>query len=319
MNFKKFSDELSKLDVELNPFYKDQKQTFIYILNIFSFYYNYLSQKCKEKEKCDNYTTLSTSFVNQAETFSMYNPMTMICKGFLFFVQGDYDNSETYFANIDEDKHSELNKYILILAKIGRALNLYNKSNYLKAADYFISLIRDYDFINENILESLAICYYNLGKIKKAKDIFKKILEVNENNFKALTYLAIIDLSEITKNPNSIENTFNKLKNAFLMDTESEFHFLLITITNLFLICGKISQAEEICNKLNAFLDYGEMRFVKKQSKDKNRKDFDDLKSAIYCINAKIHHLKVIVYYIRKIIMRLLHGIIELFQLILKI
>ncbi len=239
---------------------------------------------------------MSTSFVNQAENISMYDPMTVICKGFLFFVQGDYDNSETYFANIDDDKHSNLNKYILILAKLGRALNLFNKYNYSKAADNFISLIRDYDFINENILESLAICYYNLGKANKAKNIFKKIISINENNFKAITYLAVIDLSEITRNPDCLQNMYSKLKQAYIMDNESEFHFLLITISNLFLTCGKISEAEDICSKLNSFLEYGEMKVSRKQGKEKNRKDFDDIKSAIYCVNAKIHHIRVIIF-----------------------
>jgi tetratricopeptide (TPR) repeat protein len=284
---------MAKTDVDLNPFYRDQKQIFIYILNIFSFYYSYLAQKCKDKEKCDNYTTMSTSFVNQAENISMYDPMTVICKGFLFFVQGDYDNSETYFANIDDDKHSNLNKYILILAKLGRALNLFNKSNYSKAADNFISLIRDFDFINENILESLAICYYNLGKVNKAKNIFKKIFIINENNFKSITYLAIIDLTDITKNPVCLDSMFIKLKQAYIMDGDSEFHFLLITIANLFLACGKINEAEEICSKLNTFLEYGEMKSSRKQGKEKHRKDFDDIKSAIYCVNAKIHHIRV--------------------------
>ncbi len=297
-NFKKFSDEIAKTDVDLNPFYRDQKQLFIYILNIFSFYYSYLAQKCKDKDKCDNFTTMSTSFVNQAENISMYDPMTVICKGFLFFVQGDYDNSETYFANIDDEKHSNLNKHILILAKLGRALNLFNKSNYSKAAENFISLIKDYDFINENILESLAICYYNMGMVSKARSIFMKILNINENNFKAITYLAVIDLSEITKNPECLDNMFSKLRQAFLMDNESEFHFLLITIANLFLTCEKISEAEEICLKLNTFLEYGEMKNSRKQGKEKNRKDFDDIKSAIYCINAKIHHIKVILFYL---------------------
>jgi hypothetical protein len=37
-NFKRFSDELSKIDVDNNTIYKDQKQTFKYILNIFAFY-----------------------------------------------------------------------------------------------------------------------------------------------------------------------------------------------------------------------------------------------------------------------------------------
>jgi tetratricopeptide (TPR) repeat protein len=220
--------------------------------------------------------------------------MTMICKGFIYFNQGEYDNSEIYFANIadNERSNSNLNKHVIVLAKIGRALNFYNKANYSKAADIFISLIKDYDFINENILESLAICYYNLGKLKKAKDIFMKILSVNPENYKTLTYLAILDLSEIQKNPDSLDRIFKNLKNAYILDDDSEFHFLLITMTNIFLMCDKIAEAEELCTKLNKILEYGEMKASKKESKEKYRKDFDEIKSAIYCVNAKLNHLK---------------------------
>jgi tetratricopeptide (TPR) repeat protein len=277
----------------MNIHYRDQKQIFIYILNVFSFYYNYLAQKCKEKEKCDSYTTLSTSYVNQAEKISMYDPMTMICKGFVYFNQGDYDNSEIYFNNIaDNVKSSNLNKHIIILAKIGSGLNCYNKANYSKAADIFISLIKEYDFINENVLESLAICYYNIGKLKKARDIFIKILQMNPKNYKTMTYLAILDLSDIIKNPSNLDGIFEYLRNAYILDEDAEFHFLLISITNIFLMCGKLIEAEELCTKLNKLLEYGEMKVNKKQTKEKYRKDYDDIKSAIYCINAKIKHLK---------------------------
>ena len=94
---------MAKADVETNPLYRDQKQNFIYILNIFSFFYNHLSQKSLTKEDTDEYSTLSTAYVNLAEKISMYDSMTMICKGFLFFAQGDYDNSEMYFSNISEN------------------------------------------------------------------------------------------------------------------------------------------------------------------------------------------------------------------------
>jgi tetratricopeptide (TPR) repeat protein len=258
-----------------------------------------LAQKCKDKEKCENYLVLSNKFINNAEGVAMYDPMTVICKGFVYFNQGDYDNSENYFTNVENFARSgNLDKHIVILAKIGKALNCYNKANYSKAAEIFISLIKEYDFINENILESLAICYYNLGKLKKAKDIFEKVLTVNPQNYKTMTYLAIVNLSEIMKNPNNLDRIFKNLKNAYILDEDSEFHFLLISITNIFLMCGKINEAEELCVKLNKLLEHGEMKSNKTDKKDKYRKDFDDIKSAIYCINGKIKHLKVNFYII---------------------
>ena len=184
---------MTSIEVDTNPFYREQKQLFIYILNIFSFFYSHLSQKSSQKEKIDEFSTLSTTCVNKAEKISMYDPMTMICKGFLFFAQGDYDNSDMYFSNISESDHinSNTNKNIIILAKLGRALNSYNKNNYSKAIEYYHCLIRDFDYINENILESLGVCYYNLGNLKKANEVFMKVLEFNNKNFKVFNYMLI--------------------------------------------------------------------------------------------------------------------------------
>jgi tetratricopeptide (TPR) repeat protein len=296
-NFKKFSEELSKTDVDLNPFYRDQKQIFIYILNIFSFFYSLISQQSKDKVKSDNFSTLSTTFVNQAEKISMYDPMTMICKGFLFFAQGDYDNSEMYFSNIsDNDKNTNLNKNLVILAKIGRGLNSYNKGNYNKALVYFVSLIRDHDYFNENVFECLALCYYNSGKVKKAKEIFEKVLEMNPNNYRVQTYISILSLVSMEFNIEEYQKSFQKIKDAFVNDENSDFHLLLIQLANIFLLSGKVNSAEEIFNKLNNLLEYGEMRGnINKEIRGKNekyRRDLDEIKSSIYCINAKIMHLK---------------------------
>ena len=256
-----------------------------------------ISQQSRDKTKSENYSTLSTVFVNQAEKISMYDPMTMICKGFLFFAQGDYDNSEMYFSNIsDNDKSSNLNKNLIILAKIGRGLNFYNKGNYNKALEYFVSLIRDYDYFNENVFECLGLCYYNLGNLKKAQDIFEKIIEMNPNNYRVQTYLSIISLVSSDYNLEDYQNSLQKIKDAFVNDENSDFHLLLIQLANIFLLSGKVNSAEEILNKLNLILEYGEMRSnLNKETRNKNekyRKDLDEIKSSIYCINAKIQHFK---------------------------
>lgn len=289
---------MAKTDVDLNPLYRDQKQIFIYILNVFSIFYSYLSQKCKDKEKTEAYLTSSTSFVNQAEKISIYDPMTMICKGFLFFAQGDYDNSEIYFSNItDNDKHPNLSKYITILAKIGKAFNSYNKGNYSKAVEHIVSLIREYDYVNENMLESLGICYYNTGKIKKSREIFEKVLELNPGNIKVLTYLHIVDLESSNLDEERLVKALEILTSTYIKGENENFHLLLVRLGNLLLAAGRVKEAEEVYLQLNTLLDNGEMRTSKtesnNQNKDKYRRDNDDVKSNILCMNAKIHHYKV--------------------------
>ena len=173
------------IEVDLNPYYKDQKQIFIYILNTFSIIYNYLSEKTNEATSYEELNNNSTRFINKAENIIMYDHLTMICKGFLLFCKGDYNNSETYFLSISENDKNNVHPNIVILANIGKALTHFNKGNYSSAINCFTILIKDHNYINENILEciifyksGLGICFFNSRKMKKAKEIFMKTLEL---------------------------------------------------------------------------------------------------------------------------------------------
>ena len=84
-SFQKFSEELSKADIEQNPFYKDQKLLYIHILSILSFFYSFISQKSKDKTNYTNYSTSSTSLSNHSEKV-IFAPINLICKGFLYFI-----------------------------------------------------------------------------------------------------------------------------------------------------------------------------------------------------------------------------------------
>ena len=64
--------------------------------------------------------------------------MTLVCKGFLFFTQGDYENSDLIFTSVS-DYSGNLPRNIVILAKLGLALNAYNQLNYQKAWSLWVA------------------------------------------------------------------------------------------------------------------------------------------------------------------------------------
>jgi len=294
-NFKKFSDELSKIDIDNNPYYRDQKEIFKYILNVFAFYFINLAQKSKDKGK---YEEISTSFFNQAEKLEMFDKMTMVCKGFIYFAQGNYSQAEFYFSNISETDKS-INRRIIILAKIGKGLNFFNKGSYEKSAEQFIGLIKDYDYIQENVLESLAICYYNMNKMSKALKIFKKTLDLNPNNYKVLVYLAIIQLKDFNFDCESFEKAFELIKKAYIEKTENEFDYIFIIFADLLLISGKIIEAEEIVASLNKIIEFGDMKGFSREiiinNDSKYSREIEEIKSEVYRLNANIFHHKVII------------------------
>ena len=299
ISFEKFSKEVSKIDVEQNPFYKDQKNLFIHMLNIISLFYSFIAYRSKDKENFESYSKLSTSLSNKADSLQNYHPTTIIITAFFSFIKGDYDNSERYFSYYS-DNNKDTNKKaaptnIIILSKLGRALIAYNQSKYDKAINFFVSLIKEYNYINENILESLGICYYKINNIQKAKDIFEATLSQYPNNYKIKTYLALIKLSYLSDEDNNFNEAYKELMMAYKMNNfnDNTIPALLVNLCNIFLISGKFEEAGKLCEKLNNQLEYGEIKFNKESKNENisqnnsNIKGYNELKSAIFVINAK--------------------------------
>ena len=299
-SFEKFSKELSKIDIEQNPFYKDQKILFINIINIISLFYSFIAYRTKDKENFDLYSKLSNSLINKADSLQNYHHTTIIINAFFSFIQGDYENSERnflYYSDNSIDINKKVPTNIVILSKLGRALIAYNQSKYDKAIQFFASLIREYNYINENILESLGICYYKGNKIKKAKEIFEATLTQYPNNYKIKTYLALIKLSYLNDEDNhNFNEAFEELMIAYKMNNfnDNTIPALLVNLCNIFLISGKFEEAGILCQKLNNQLEYAEIKFNKESKNSENIsqnnnniKGYNELKSAIFVINAK--------------------------------
>ena len=294
-SFEKFSKELSKIDVEQNPFYKSQKILFINIINIISLFYSFIAYRSKDKESFESYSKLSTSLSNKADDLLSYHSTTIIITAFFAFIQGDYENSERNFSSFSEHG-SDKNTNIVILSKLGRALIAYNQGRYEKAIEFFASLVKEYNYINENILESLGICYYKANKVQKAKEIFEATISQYPNNYKVKTYLALIKLSNLNEEENNSFNlAFEELMTAYKMNNFSDntIPALLVNLCNIFLISGKFEEAGILCQKLNNQLEYGEIKFNSESAFENSAQNnkiirgYNEIKSAIYVINAK--------------------------------
>ena len=292
MSFEKFARELAKLNISENPFYKGQEILFINIINIISLFYSFISDRSKDKQNFDTYSKLSIKLSNKADNLKVFHPPTIITTALFSFIKGDYEDSESNFKIIS-DRSSDKNTNIVILSKIGRALIAYNQERYEKAIEYFASLIKEYNYVNENILESLGICYYKANKVKKAKEIFEATIAQYPNNYKVKTYLALINLSFVSDedNNNSFNKSFEELMTAYKMNNFSDdtIPALLINLCNIFLISGKYEEAGILCQKLNNQLEYGEIKFNSENLTQNNKviRVYNDIKSAILVINAK--------------------------------
>jgi len=138
-----------------------------------------MAEKTKDKQKFEEYSLLSTKCVNSAENYTpAWDQLKNLSTGFILFSKEDYVVSESYFSNILENKGKSdpNNQFIYDLAKFIKAIIAYNKCNYKQSIQILTELIRENNFINESVLESLGLCFFNSGDVKKAKKIFEKCL-----------------------------------------------------------------------------------------------------------------------------------------------
>ncbi len=88
---------------------------------------------------------------------------------------------------------SENSKEFLIKNQVNLLLGyLYYKINNLSmSVDYFERVLKE-GFSSPQIYNALGVCYYDMGKVKKAIQFTKKSIDLNKNNYNALNTLGYI-------------------------------------------------------------------------------------------------------------------------------
>ena len=297
---KRITKELIKYMLVNNMMINKQKIGFIRVLNILTLFYTFLGQKTLTKEEYDEMNIFSTQLINSSEKIDFTNSLTLIAKGYLLFTKGEYDASELTFHNAYEKEMSEKNSNIMILAVIGLALNSIIKCRFNDGVAHLTTLIKQFNFINESILETIGICYYNSGKEEKSFLIFKKTLSLNNRNYNALCYLSIMELNKASSNKLAFEQASDMLISSFELLIESieinyssSCHLILSNIISFLLMKNNFNLAEELKNRLSIILDQSIFKYSNDgKNKVNTRKDADKLKSIVFTINGKIAHAR---------------------------
>lgn len=288
---------------------KNRTSELIQVLDIISLLFSFMSQKTIEKSDYDNYLISSTKLINSSEKIDLTNSLTLIAKGFLFYAKGEYNNSEMTFKSAFDKELANKNTNIMVLSTLGLGLNSFVKAKYSDACEYFIKLIKVYSYITESTLECLGICYYNLGKETKSFKMFKKVLEINNKNYKAFCYLAIMEMNKAIYSVSAFEKSSNMFLNSFEMLLKSNdiyycnsFHLILNSIINYFIYVDNNKAINSIKNRLSVILESNIFKNSVIENKSNktvnfnnvvfsnNLKDIDKLKSMVYCIFGKTLH-----------------------------
>ena len=301
--FKLLSKDLV-LFVQDERFTQQNKSEFIQILNILTVFYTFLTQKTIDKADFEEFNLLSTQLINTSEQIEFTNSLTLIAKGYLLYSKGDYENSEMTFENAYEKEQVSKNKNILILCLYGKGLNSFVKGNLTSSLSFFTQLIEKYNFVNEILLECIGVTLYQLGEVTKSFKIFQQIININKNNFKAISYLAIIELNKAFLSKAALVQSLNLFINSFQILMENNYinqdscHSLLVNVINLCLKNEKIEIAETLKNKLFSIIEESKFKyslesgFIKNSTSNNSKKDADKLKSIYFTICGNISHIK---------------------------
>jgi len=165
-----------------------QKSKNVRVHNLLASYYmkEYLEERnLKRKEAMRTQVFIE---INNANSCNRNIYTTIIKKGLVLLAEKDIDLARQYF-----DCGTELSN-TRILSLYGKACIEYMQKEYNKALKNFqrIFLLQEHIDVRHNI----ALCFYKLGDINKAREGFIRCIKINNNNDKCLVYLAIIEMKK---------------------------------------------------------------------------------------------------------------------------
>ncbi|EGC31227.1 hypothetical protein DICPUDRAFT_50293, partial [Dictyostelium purpureum] len=197
------------LTPEIERYYSNDKFDRIAMLNALASYYTQMGSQEKDKSQRDEYFHQATFHFTKADKIDPHQPLTWIGKAVLLLCKGDVERADTNFKQVLDLANKEPALPVLP-ALLGSACILFNKGNYIKALDTYQKVIQQ----NSNCLPAvrlgLGYCYFKLGRNNKAKEAFKRVLELDRDNVEAM-----IGLSLVLMNDNQIDEAMNLILEAY--------------------------------------------------------------------------------------------------------
>jgi tetratricopeptide (TPR) repeat protein len=114
----------------------------------------------------------AVEYYNVSTETEIYNVSTWLGKGFLTYLQDDYDTANNYFSeaiHIDS-KHP--------LPYIGRAKILFQRGKYLDSAKMFRLAITNNPSLPAYVRLGLAYCYVKMDDLKMARKSFERVKQL---------------------------------------------------------------------------------------------------------------------------------------------
>ncbi|KAH9292159.1 hypothetical protein KI387_042658 [Taxus chinensis] len=173
---------------EIDEYYADVRYDRIAILNALGAYHSNIGKiETKHREK-DEHFIRATHFYNKASKIDKHEPSTWVGKGQLLLAKGDHEQAYGAFK-IALDGQPEN-----IPALLGQACLQFNRGRYTESLELYKKALRVHPSCPAAVRLGLGLCRYKLGQLKKAKQAFERVLQLDPENVEAWVALGIMDL-----------------------------------------------------------------------------------------------------------------------------
>ncbi|GLJ29462.1 hypothetical protein SUGI_0580760 [Cryptomeria japonica] len=192
---------------EIDEYYADVRYDRIAILNALGAYYSNVGKiKTKNSEKEEQFVR-ATYFYNKASRIDNLEPSTWVGKGQLLLAKGDHEQAYGAFKIVLDGQAEN------IPALLGQACVQFNRGRYTESLELYKKALRAYPGCPAAVRLGLGLCRYKLGQLKKAKQAFERVLQLEPENVEAWVALGIMDLQVNEKG--SVHEGMEKMQRAF--------------------------------------------------------------------------------------------------------
>ncbi|MCO5577224.1 hypothetical protein L7F22_031049 [Adiantum nelumboides] len=192
---------------EIDEYYSDVKYDRIAILNALGAYYSNLGKVETKQRERDEYFIRATHYYNKASRIDQDEPTTFVGKGQLLLAKGDLDQSSEVFKIVIDGRPDN------VPALLGQACVEFNRGRFQESLELYKRALRAHPHCPAAVRLGLGICRYRLGQMKKARQAFERVLQLDPENVEALVALGVMDLN--TNEAEGVREGLEKLAKAY--------------------------------------------------------------------------------------------------------
>nr|XP_016455337.1 PREDICTED: protein CTR9 homolog [Nicotiana tabacum] len=232
---------------EIDEYYADVRYERIAILNALGAYYSYLGKIETNQREKEEHFIMATQYYNKASRIDMHEPTTWVGKGQLLLAKGDIEQAFAAFKIVlDGDRDN-------VPALLGQACVQFSRGRYSDSLELYKRALQVYPECPAAVRLGIGLCRYKLGQVEKAKQAFRRVLELDPENVEALVALAILDLQN--NDASGIRRGMEKMQRAF--ETYPYCAMALNYLANHFFFTGQHFLVEQLTETALAVTTHG--------------------------------------------------------------